>query len=84
MAEWRGAQWSPVIELINTNSESESLAKLKHFNIYIYIYIYTRGLSHKLWQLYFSSRTGENTENLRYAFEKVWYVLAYDTTRWCM
>ena len=35
---------------------------------------------HKSWQLYFSSRTGENTENLRYAFEKVWYALAYDTT----
>ena len=49
----------------------------------IYLY-FIRRLSHKSWQLYFSSRTGKNTENLRYAFEKVWYVLAYDTTRWCM
>ena len=38
-------------------------------------FIYIRGLSHKSWQLHFSSRTGENTENLRYSLEKVWLYL---------
>ena len=66
--------FSQYIGIIIITTHRQSTWKSKFSIKYIYIYIYIRGLSHKSWQLYFSSRTGENTENLRYAFEKVCYV----------